>query len=204
MILQLKIEDVIAQVNDGKRSLRDLLKLSLIVVHRCGKDLKFGIDLGDTAPEICAHYTGKDDKYPEVAKATGHEIAYTFMVGGDLGDPAFDGVIWQCLSLDDVGRHAKKWNTPAIGVSVIADPRVRPCSSKQMQSLIDLLTILSMVIKGEPSSCIKGHMELPGSSSDPNKLCPGPLLPMDVMREDVTAARGELGLQMALMSGLVL
>lgn len=203
MILQLTIEDIISQVADGKSDLLDLTALKNIAVHRTGKDLKSGIDLGDTAFEVCEHFTGRNSQYPEVAKATGSEVPYGFMIGGNLGDPAYDGVIWQCLQLSDAGRHARRWNDVAIGVAVIADPRVRPCSSKQMQSLIDLLTLLSMAIRREPYG-IKGHDELKGGSKDPAKQCPGPLLPMAVLREDVMAARSDMALQIALMAGMVL
>ena len=204
MILQLHIEDVIAQVADGRLDSLDLLKLKLIAVHRTGKDLVNGIDLGDTAVEVCSHFTGANDTFPEVAKATGGEVPYGFMIGGNLGLPEYDGVIWQCLPLSEKGSHARRFNSIAVGVAVIADPRVRPCSEAQMQSLIDLLVLLSMNIKLEPADCIRGHMELPRASSDPNKLCPGPLLPMDVLREDVTQARADLSLQLSLMAGMVL
>jgi len=204
MILQLHVEDVIDQVADGQPHILDLQALSTIAVHRTGKDLRNDIDLGDTAVEVCSHFTGINDTYPEVAKATGGEVPYDFIIGGDLGAPEYDGVIWQCLSLSDAGRHAKRFNSTAIGVACLADPRVRPCSAKQMASLVDLCAVLSMAIKRDPFDCLRGHMELPNASSDPNKQCPGPLLPMKVLRDDVATARAELGLQLTLMAGVKL
>lgn len=204
MILQLKINDIIAQVNDDVPGLRDITKLQKVAVHRCGKDLKNDIDLGDTAADICAHFTGLNERYPEVAKATGGEVPYTFMIGGGLGAPEFDGTIWQCLPLSETARHAKRWNQTAIGVAVIADPRVRPCTPNQMNSLIDLLSLLSLCIRQKPADCVVGHTELPGSSNDPNKECPGPLLPMDMLRKDVADSRADMALQLALMAGMVL
>lgn len=200
-ILNIHIEDVIAKVDDGKPATRDMSLLDTIAVHRCGKDLKFNVDSGSTAEEVCAHFTGKDNKFPEMAKATGGEVPYSFMIGGNLGAPEADGVIWQCLPLSDIGRHAARWNVRAVGVAVIADPRVRPCSDAQYASLVDLLTLLCLAIKQGPS-CIKGHMELPGASSDPTKVCPGPLLPLDVLRADVAKANADVAQQLAVLAGI--
>jgi hypothetical protein len=183
--MTLTIINVIDLVDDGKPAPRNFDQCDTVAVHRCGKDLIYGIDLGDTAEEICAHFTGRNDRYPDVAKATGGQLAYSLMIGGDLGDPRWDGVIWQCLPVDDVGFHARRWSKPAIGVALIADPRKKPPSAKQRDALIDLLALLSVGFGFDPFKAIKGHDELPGGSGDPNKRCPGPLLPMNPLRADV-------------------
>ena len=102
-----------------------------------------------------------------------------------LGDPEWDGVIWQCLAVDDLGFHARQWSTPAIGVALIGDARKKAPSHKQRNALVDLLALLSMGFGIDPFKVIKGHDELPRGSSDPNKRCPGSLLPMNPLRADV-------------------
>jgi hypothetical protein len=183
--MSLEIINVIDLVDDGKPAPRNFDECDTIVVHRCGKDLILGIDLGDTAEEVCAHFTGRNTQYPEVAKATGGQLAYSLMIGGDLGDPRWDGVIWQCLAIGDVGYHARRWSKPAVGVALIADPRKKPPSTKQRNALVDLLALLSVGFGFDPFRIIKGHDELPSGSADPNKRCPGPLLPMNPVRADV-------------------
>jgi N-acetyl-anhydromuramyl-L-alanine amidase AmpD len=201
--MNLPIVNVIKEVDDGKPGPRDILQLDTVAVHRVGKDMKFGIDLGDTAVEICAHFTGKVKQYPEVAKATGGQIAYTFMISGDHGDRGYDGMIWQCLPLSDVGHHAKRFSKRAVGIAVIGDPRVKPCSPKQYNSLIWLCSKIVSAIH-QPPGQVRGHMELPNASSDPTKECPGELLPMIEVRRDVARLQTEASIQDLLDSGMAL
>jgi hypothetical protein len=190
----IRIIDAIAECDDGITTERNRSKIKRIVVHRVGKDMKYGINLGDTAWEISDHFTGKNDQYPEVKKATGGENAYTLMIGGDCGDSQWDGVAWQILHPDDVGHHARRWwNVTALGIACIGDFRIKAVSPKQYEALVAVCAELCPLLGIDPLGYddrkvpyLAGHDQLPGGSSDPNKECPGMYLPMDRVRADVS------------------
>jgi len=188
----IEIRNVTTDVDDGRHRQRDSGALNRIAVHRCGVDLVWDNLIGYDAISICEAFTGRNPKWAEVAKATGGEIPYSFMIGGNLGPDEFDGVIWQTLPVLEIGAHARRWNTTAIGVAMISDPRVRAVSDAQRQALIDLVSELCQAFKINPEGSdrsgvwyLAGHDELPGSSSDPNKRCPGKHAPMGELRASV-------------------
>lgn len=205
------IINVIGECDDGKPGDRDPAQLKRIGVHRVGRDMRYGIKLGDTAPEICAHFTGKNREFPEVAKTTGKENAYTFMIGGDLGDPQWNGVVWQVLPVYDIGKHARRWSEICLGIGLIADPRIKPCSRKQRDALIDLCVELCQMLHIDPAKTdakgvpyLAGHDELPGGSRDLDKACPGDLLIMNELRRDVASTISDSALQRLLGTGMTL
>lgn len=165
--MNLEFTDVISQCDDGKHRIREpLATIDTIAVHRIGKSL------GEDAITICRRFI--DD--PEVAKYTGGEVPYGFILGAG-------GTIWQCLPISEVGAHARRWNKQAIGVACIGDFREHMMPPFQYKRLIHLLACLQF---GFPRDLeIKGHDELPGASSDPNKKCPGDKLPMQQVRDAV-------------------
>ena len=167
--MNLNFTDVISQCDDGKHRTRTpLLDIDTIAVHRIGKSL------GEDAITICRRFT--DD--PEVAKYTGGEVPYGWIIGAG-------GIIWQCLPISEVGAHARRWNKQAVGVACIGDFRKHDMPGVQYDSLIKLLAALQF---GFPRDlAIKGHDELPGASADPNKKCPGDKLSMSNVRQSVAA-----------------
>jgi hypothetical protein len=176
----LQIHNVIDEVSDGKIIARDWAEHEGVTVHRVGYNHRYGINLGNTAPEICAHFTGKNSTHPEVARATGGQNAYTIMVGRE-------GIIWQCLPLGDVGHHARAWSSKTIGIAVIGDPRYISPTPEQYWALVDACSLVSRVL-GTSSDEIKGHDERKGARGDISKACPGRLLSMDQLRYDTHAA----------------
>ena len=167
--MNLKFTDVIKQCDDGKHRTREpLTDIDTIAVHRIGKSL------GEDAITICRRFI--DD--PEVAKYTGGEVPYAFIIGVGPGS-----TIWQCLPISEIGAHARRWNKQAIGVACIGDFRKHDMPDVQYAQLIKLLACLQF---GFPRDLeIKGHDELPGASSDPNKKCPGDKLSMRAVRRSV-------------------
>ena len=190
----IEIRNVAKDVDDGKHRQRDSTAINRIAVHRCGVDLIWNQLIGYDAISICDAFAGRDPKWRDtVAKATGNEIPYSFMIGGNLGPEEFDGLIWQTLPVFEVGAHARRWNTTAIGVAVIADPRVRPCSEAQRRALIHLLADLCQAFTISPPFAdddgvwyLAAHDELP-SAADAGKHCPGKYLPMNEIRRSVAA-----------------
>jgi hypothetical protein len=204
----MNIINVIDRVSDNRVSHRSWDKLKTIYLHRCGVDQKSGVVLGYDAPSVCDHFTGRDKTYPEVAAATGGEIAYSLMIGGDAGPPEFDGLIWQCLPLNEIGYHARRFSKEGLGIGLIFDGRVSPPSQKMYASLVDLLGLLCLGLGLNPYKSIRGHGEEPGAhggSKAPGQphACPGDLLVPNHVRDDTATIMREKGLRKLASSGLV-
>lgn len=184
------IESIIDDVDDGRRVERDLEDVVGLMIHRTGVDHQTGVVLGYDAPSICDAFSGRAPEWAEVAKATGGENPYTFLIGGDLGPVGDDGRVWQALALDELGPHARRWASPRyIGIACIGDFRARykrPPSSSQRASLITLTAALALDL-GLTVGQIVGHGEIP-SAHDGSKAtgrpaaCPGDLLDMADLR----------------------
>lgn len=176
------IHDIRADVNDGRSEDRKEPP-RLVVVHRIWFDF-WPLDKEVNAIEIYQEFLFNE----EVAKVTGGELPYSVLVDRN-------GECWQGLSVNDVGKHAKRWNTPAIGVGVIGDFRQQSPTRAQYTALADFLAELLPSIgrmphewvleRGQNVQALSGHDELPDGSSDPNKKCPGRFLPMAQLRDDV-------------------
>ena len=82
--------------------------------------------------------------------------------------------------MTDTGPHARKWNSSSVSVACIGDFTKHAPTNEQECALIDLLTALAGY-----GLTIHGHTELPGSSSDPKKQCPGPHLDLNAVRNEV-------------------
>lgn len=199
------IESVISQLWDGRPWERDFDEIQGFAVHRAGINLVTGQVIGTTALAIGEAFIGKRKEWREVAKATGFQQPYTFMVGGDQGAPQHDGVIWQCLPMSEIGAHARRWSTPYIGVCVIADPRRKACSLPQYSALVDLLAALCSAYAFDPFRAVRGHGELQGGSKaagEPGE-CPGSLLKMNPLRDDVARVMREPHRRELTDSGLI-
>jgi hypothetical protein len=189
------VENVIDRVDDGNPQIRDAEALEGALIHRVGIDDQTGIILGFDAVAICDHFTGHNRAYPEVAQATGGNLAYSIMIGGDRGpDPELDGKIWQCLPLDEIGHHARRFGSaPYLGIACIGDFRKgigRAISGRQRASLIDFLVLICAAYGWDPYRAIKGHGEVAGThdgSKSPGEpaACPGDLINMNILRDDI-------------------
>jgi len=168
----MKVIDITKQVDDGKKRQRDFDAINRLVVHRVGRILNSSGEvvssLGRTAEEICEAFLHD----PAVAKYTGAEIAYTFII--EEG-----GTIKQCLPIDEVGAHARRWNEPGIGIALVGDFRHEHPSEPQYNAMIDLLAELARAWAMDPRRDISGHTELPNSTSSPGKTCPGSMISFD-------------------------
>lgn len=186
----LQVFNEIEICKDGKQEERNSVP-SGITIHRVGKDLRNNISLGDHATEISAHFTGKIDTYPEVSRATGGQNPYTFMVGGEWADGFYDGYVWQVLPVKEIGRHARIWSRPTIGIAMIGDFRERGPTRMQWISAVRLVGELCQVFALNPAGrdrdgyVLAGHDERQNGSSDPRKECPGGLWDMGDFRSDV-------------------
>lgn len=207
----IEIESVIPACYDGKLKLRDPDEIAGAMVHRVGIDCQTGAVLGYDAISISNAFTGKDPKWADVAKATGSQNAYSLMIGGDLGPEPFDGKIWQLMPLNEIGYHARRFSSPYLGIGCIGDFRKnegRPMSPKQRASLVDLLALLCAAFSWNPYQKIKGHGEVGGAHSGakaPGKpaACPGDLVDMYAIRDDVATLGRESARRQLADAGLV-
>ncbi len=202
------ITNIIEYADDGQHAERDFEKLEGIAIHRCGVDLRYGIELGFSAPDICDAFLGRRPEFADVAKATGGENAYSIYIGGDLGPSEFNGQIWQALPLSETGYHARRFSTPYLGIGLIGDFRFEPPSDEQYNSLIWLLTELCRAFTFDPYKQIAGHGELKGAhdgSKAPGKpnACPGDLVVMNHVRDDAAVAMRESARMVLFESGLI-
>ena len=145
----------ITECDDGKPRMREISKIDKVVVH------KVGDSLGETGPEISRSF--KDTSKYAAGSYTGGQMPYTFIIRKDGTSP-----------------HAKRWNSSSVSVACIGDFTKHAPTNEQECALIDLLTALAGY-----GLTIHGHTELPGSSSDPKKQCPGPHLDLNAMRNEV-------------------
>lgn len=171
-----RVRNVINELNDGRHRERNLDALKYIAIHRVGLDKKLGLSLGKNGFEVAKQFIHN----PDVAKYTGGENPYTFIV-----DP--DGTIWQCLPIDEVGNHARRWNVPALGVAFYGDFRTDSPTEAQFTRGMDLCFVLVHALGLTPWD-IKGHTELPGGSQSPDKSCPGPKFDLDFFRTEMASA----------------
>lgn len=161
---------------------RNLLAIQGVMVHRVGKDLRTGADLGDTAEEICRAFTSDP-----VGKWTGYKVPYTFIIDAQ-------GRVAQCLPLDLVGPHARALSGKYVGVAYIGDFREHEPSPAQWANGLVITRVLLGALGLGVNSAV-GHtdpeMVARGSTGDPAKECPGKLFSLGDFRR-------------ALVGGLVL
>ena len=155
----------IEECNDGKDRPREISRIEKVVVH------KIGPALGETGAAIARSF--RDTSKFAAGSYTGGQMPYTFII-------RTDGTIDQCLQLTDIGPHAKRWNTSSVSIALIGDFTKHEPTNAQFCSLIELCVPLYSY-----GMTIHGHTELPGSSGDPSKQCPGAYLDLNLLRTEV-------------------
>jgi hypothetical protein len=182
------VDLIIDQVRDHKYQRRDLDGIEGLMVHRCGVDLRAGMVIGYDGVSICDAFTGKNPRWESVAKVTGHQNPYTFLIGGNVGPAAFDGKVWQALPLDEIGHHGLRFSRGHIGIGLIGDFRTRVASETQLGIATDLCADLCLML-GLISRRVVGHGEIRGAhkKKGPGQpgACPGDFLSMDSFRSSV-------------------
>lgn len=185
-MIEQSVEVISELVRDHKYQQRGTDSIDGIMVHRVGVDVRAGIVIGYEARTICDAFTGRNERWASVARATGGQNPYTFIIGGDHGPAVFDGKIWQALPLDEIGHHARRFSKRFIGIGLVGDFRARPPSEVQALAAVDLISDLCLLL-GVLSRRVFGHGEVPGSHSGSKArgspgACPGDLLSMAKLR----------------------
>jgi len=174
----------ISECDDGKPKPRTIERIEKFVVHRIGDSL------GETAEEIAAAF--RDTSKYAAGSYTGAQQPYTWIIRKD-------GTIEQALAMTDTGPHAKRWNSSSVSVALIGDFTKHEPTEAQWDSLVNLS--VAMLRMG---FTIHGHTELPGSSSDLKKQCPGHLCDMNKLRKEATSKLHESALEQLLEMGIKL
>lgn len=91
------------------------------------------------------------------------------------------------MPLGRVTPHAKSHGADKIGVACIGDFRKTRLSTAQRRGLIMVVTDLMKMCNLEAMS-LYGHDELPGSSKDPDKECPGDAMDVPWLRDSIAMA----------------
>ena len=174
-------------VRDHSYQQRGTKAIEGVMVHRVGVDAGAGIVIGYDGPSICDAFTGRNPRWASVAKATGNQNPYTFIIGGDRGPEIFDGTIWQCLPVDEIGHHARRFSARYLGVALVGDFRDQVPSARQYLAAVDLISDLCLLL-GVLSRRVLGHGEVPGAHSGAKSTgqpgaCPGGLLDMPTFRK---------------------
>ena len=185
-----RAEVIIDRVRDHRTQTRSMGAVRGLMIHRCGIDLKSGVVIGYDAVEICDAFTGRDERWPTVAKATNGQNPYTFYVGGDRGHADLHGQVWQALDLNEIGHHGRGCSSTHIGIGLIGDFRVDMPGAKQWGAAVSLCADLCLMLGLAPSRVV-GHGEVDeahGGSKAPGQpaACPGDRLVMGVFRESLS------------------
>jgi N-acetyl-anhydromuramyl-L-alanine amidase AmpD len=168
--MTLRVVNRILECMSGARPPRPISRISTIMVHR------ISAELGENAVELAKAF--RDQSKYAAGSYTGGQIAYTFIVRKD-------GVCEQAIPLSDVGWHALRWSREAIGIGVIGDFHLSDQPTEaQWETLIKLCSALAYFIG---AYTLVGHTEVPGSTKDLNKRCPGQGLSMEDLRAHVAA-----------------
>ena len=181
--------DRTATCYNGKSRELERKRLRYVIVHRISLEAVHIEDDELDAGLLCRAFADVG----ELAAVTGGQPPYHFLV-------RTNGQAEQCLPISARGAHCKGYNAESIAVAVVGDFTKRPPSSHQYQAVVRLCAALSVINRG---LIIAGHTDLPGGSSDPDKVCPGELIPISVLIKAVTTTLidGPLGHKWRTLSG---
>lgn len=140
-----------------------------VTAHRIGKEL------GLTGQEVIASFSNTSTKF-SAGSYTGGRVPYTFLVRPD-------GQVDQMLALYDIGPHALRWSSRAIGLACSGDFRKHRPTAEQWLAASQIATAIRMWIG--PTCWIEGHTDLPDATKDKTKECPGKLWDMHAFRGEV-------------------
>lgn len=189
----LECKNVIDACGGRHSKVRDIDEIKYIVIHRFGWNDLRDYDANGISPNALGAYKFYQSN-GEAYIATGGRFPYTFMVGQG-------GLVWQTSDIGVVTPHAMRWNVPGLGIACFGDFTLLPPTNEQMGALTELLAALVRYL-GDVK--VVGHTELPGSTRDPNKDCPGRNLNMDKLRSSISNMNDGLAAQSLIRLGIAI
>lgn len=146
---------------------RNIDQIAGIVVHRSGP---WPGNKPKNAADVALRFT--------TVKETGGLMPYHLVLNPETLRA------YQALPLTKIGPHARLYNKSTVGVAVLGDWRHENLSvpqflwvEKQLRRLHRLISLMHV----QPGIFVMGHTDLKGASSDPDKVCPGPGLYLEMM-----------------------
>lgn len=141
-------------------------RLTYIVIHRISLARRAKGNL-DPIPDSLLDAPALAQRFRDRDLGTGGKPPYHFLVRQG-------GTIEQLLPLSLRGAHAVGYNNMSVGVAVVGDFRHQEPQVAQLTSLEALCA--AMVPVKRNGLLIVGHTQVPGSSHDETKICPGAYL----------------------------
>lgn len=168
---------VINRVAESYRPSKQVARgdLKWIVIHRCDLSTKTE---ANPEPIENAFLTASrmSEAFKNPGMGTGGLMPYHGLV-------LADGRIEQAVPLSRRGSHAKGVNWCSLSWAVIGHKE--HATKLQFDAVVRVATFLVMYARGNVGM-LRGHDEIPGGSADPNKVCPGPVIDMQHLREAVS------------------
>jgi hypothetical protein len=149
-----------------KYKTRKISDISCLVLHHFG--------LADTARQMIKQFD--DGRKYQPGYYTGRKTPYHFFIRKT-------GIIEQCLPLTFIGPASKKLNKPGIQIALAGDFTKDPPTPNQAIAVANLCIMLEDAFRGRLE--VLGHTEQSGTSSDPEKNCPGHHLNLQGLRREI-------------------
>jgi hypothetical protein len=158
--------------------------LRLVALHRISLSTYHKKQNPDPIPDDMLTGEELEIRFRNKALGTGGRVGYSILI-------RTDATVEQMLPLLVRGAHAKNHNWCSWSVAVVGNYDEREMPDRIWKVAVDVLSVLAA---GTYTRQVMGHTELPHSSGDPNKRCPGRFVNMDAIRAEV-AKRLPAGLE---------
>lgn len=167
---------------------REIDRIDKVIFHRSGRiRSEWKIDGFDSLPLAHFYWTNVRNKW--VRRMPYHIVVLP------------SGTAQACVPLSLVTSHAGVHNTKSVAVGVLGDFRYHKPTSEQLGACGEILAAL-MTLRQDVTA--NGHTELPGSSSDPRKVCPGKYFSLDYVIQMAQRINRTLSYRRLIRSGFVL
>lgn len=160
------ITDKTEECTTGKEQPLAWERLTYIVIHRVSLARKTKSN-PDPIPDAMLDGPELAKVFRDRGLGTGGKPPYHFLV-------CQGGTIDQLLPITKRGAHAIGYNAMSVAVAVVGDFRHKTPAPAQEQAIVELCAALVPVKRN--GLLIVGHTDVPGSSADENKVCPGAYL----------------------------
>lgn len=182
----MEIRSALAAFDFGSPKSRPLYDIDTIVLHRISVAHVHGFD--DSPMGIARFF----EEHPEGIAACGGSPPYHFLIDAK-------GIIHQALRLLEVANGAKGFNRRGIQIALIGNFTKAPPSKEQLAAAEQLCAALALF-----SLEVMGHTEKPGTSTDPNKDCPGRFIDLPKFRAMVKLRAAAIPQQPPAVYGIAL
>ena len=166
---------LVQQIETENLKQRTVNQLIYFVIHRSGPwPKKYGQP--KTAQDL-------RDIFADKSLGTNGKMPYSFVYNPDRR------IVYQAHYVTTVTPHAKSQNVSGLGIAILRDLRSEALNLQEYSTFVKFLAYLKFSINPKQTFIVKGHTDLPDSTSDPNKECPGQLLDCAQLDYDSTLVK---------------